>query len=89
MGDEITSDSIQKKLLADESLSPVQVDITDTSGDCGASFMAFIVSDKFNGLKLLQRHRLVNQVLTEELKIIHAFQMKTVTSDEYEKSKSN
>lgn len=46
-----------------------------------------IVSEKFNGKALLQRHRLVNSCLEEELKAIHAFTMKTLTPEQWEKTK--
>jgi stress-induced morphogen len=53
------------------------------SDGCGAKFNALIVSPKFDGLQLLQRHRLVNDVLAQELKSIHAFTMKTLTPNQY------
>lgn len=39
---------------------------------CGASFAIGIVSEKFEGKRLLERHRLVNGALEEEMKEIHA-----------------
>ena len=33
--------------------------------------------------------RLVNKVLEEELKVIHAFQMKTLTPEQWEKTKAS
>lgn len=44
-----------------------------------------VVSPKFEGKPLLQRHRLVNGALEEELKTIHAFSMKTLTPEQWEK----
>ena len=78
---------LELKLNSSELLSPSHVEVTDTSGGCGASFYALVVSDKFTDLKLLQRHRLVNETLAQELKEIHAFQIKAVTVEEYEKLK--
>ena len=43
----------------------------------GGKFECVIVSSKFEGKPLLQRHRLVNGILEEELKVIHAFSQKT------------
>ena len=86
---EVTVESIESKLKSDAELAATVVELTDTSGGCGASYFAVIVSEKFEGLKLLQRHRLVNNALADELKIIHAFQMKTVTPTEYEKLKQS
>jgi stress-induced morphogen len=39
---------------------------------CGASFAVAIVSAAFEGKRLLERHRIVNTALTEEMKDIHA-----------------
>ncbi|KAK0134788.1 BolA-like protein 2 [Merluccius polli] len=64
-------------------------DIEDTSPNrCAASFRALIVSSQFEGKALLQRHRLVNGVLAEELKDIHAFEQKTLTPQQWETQKS-
>ncbi len=52
----------------------------------GGHFTALIVSDDFSGLSLLERHRLIYDVLDDLMgKAIHAFSMQTVTSEEFEK----
>lgn len=55
----------------------------DLSDGCGGKFEAVIVSEQFNGKSLLQRHRLVNTALQEELKTIHAFSQKTFTPEQW------
>lgn len=62
--------------------------MTDESDGCGAKFSVVIVSDKFLGKPLLARHRLVNTVLQEELKDIHAFTQKTLTIEQWNAQKS-
>ncbi|EEB16955.1 conserved hypothetical protein [Pediculus humanus corporis] len=62
--------------------------VTDESDGCGAKFSAIIVSPQFEGKPLLQRHRLVNGVLEEELKVIHAFNQRTLTPRQWEEMKS-
>nr|ADD38252.1 BolA-like protein 2 [Lepeophtheirus salmonis] len=69
-------------------LAPKHLDIVDESDGCGAKYNVVIVSDKFEGKPLLQRHRLVNSILEEELKIIHAFSQKTYTPEQWEKLSS-
>ncbi|KAJ9455235.1 Protein BOLA2 [Diplonema papillatum] len=55
---------------------------------CPDKYEAFIVSPAFEGLKLLQRQRLVNETLAEEMKQIHAFVFKkTQTPAQYEEWK--
>lgn len=54
-------------------------EVTDTSCGCGQRFEVVIVSSHFEGKPLLQRHRMVNECLAEELKLIHAFSQKTYT----------
>lgn len=63
---------------------------------CGASFVVDIVSEQFEGKRLLERHRLVNAALEEEMKQIHALSIKKALTpqqwkqqqEESEKSKS-
>ncbi|CAK9868706.1 unnamed protein product [Sphagnum jensenii] len=57
-------------------LQPVHLDVVDTSGGCGASFDVQIVSAAFEGKRLLERHRLVNAALSEEMKEIHALSIR-------------
>lgn len=52
----------------------------------GQHFQAVIVSDAFEGKTRIQRHRLVNDVLTGRLgDEIHALSMKTLTPAEFQK----
>lgn len=47
-------------------------------------FKITIVSDQFQGKKLLERHRLINQVLAEELAdTIHALTLHPMTTEEW------
>lgn len=53
------------------------------SGD-GAHFEALIVSDAFEGKRLIARHQLVYKALGDRMKAeIHALSMRTLTPDEY------
>ncbi|CAI0555177.1 unnamed protein product, partial [Linum tenue] len=49
---------------------------------CGASFEVEIVTDQFEGKRLLERHRLVNTALAEEMKEIHALSIKKAATPE-------
>lgn len=57
-------------------LKPVHLEVIDTSGGCGASFDIEIASAQFEGKRLLERHRLVNTALADELKSIHALSIR-------------
>lgn len=81
---EITAESLEQKLRDDLQASHVEI-IDETSAGCGLKFSTVIVSEKFEGKPLLQRHRLVNACLAEELKTIHAFSMKTLTPADWTK----
>lgn len=49
-------------------------------------FKVVVVSDAFEGLRLIARHRAVNQVLSEELaNHIHALSIHTYTKEEWQK----
>lgn len=78
-----TKEYIQDKLTT--KLNASHVEVTDDSDGCGSKFTVIIVSDEFEGKTLLQRHRLVNSILEEELKTIHAFSQKTFTPEQWKK----
>lgn len=59
--------------------------VVDESDGCGGKFNVIIVSKEFEGKSLIQRHRLVNSTLAEELKTIHAFSQKTFTPEQWAK----
>lgn len=46
-------------------------------------FKILVVSDQFDGQMLIKRHRLINQILSDELKQIHAMALHTMTADEW------
>ncbi|XP_061525415.1 bolA-like protein 2 [Phycodurus eques] len=83
----ITTDHIRAKLRAE--LAAEHVDVEDMSPSrCATSFKVLVVSSQFEGKPLLQRHRMVNTCLAEELKDIHALEQKTLTPEQWEKQKS-
>ncbi len=47
-------------------------------------FKVTIVSDRFSDQMLIKRHRMVNQVLADELQQIHALALHTLTPEEWE-----
>ena len=76
-------DAVRRKLQ--EGLGATHVDVQDESGGCGAMVKAIVVSDKFDGVRLLDRHRMVHDLLKEEMKTIHALTLKTWTRAQYER----
>jgi BolA protein len=83
--------SIEKKLT--EAFAPRRLDVVNEShlhsGHAGSPgtgeshFRVTIVSDKFAGLSRVQRHRLVNAMLADELTgPVHALALKTLTPTE-------
>ncbi len=67
----VTEESLST--LFKEKLAATHVEVIDESGGCGQMFKVVIVSEAFAGKSLLQRHRLVNSVASEEIKQLHAF----------------
>ncbi|XP_046449820.1 bolA-like protein 2 isoform X3 [Daphnia pulex] len=76
------------RLKLQTTLETVHCEVEDLSDGCGAKISVIVVSKQFEGKPLLQRHRLVNSVLEEELKSIHAFSQKTLTPEQWEKLKN-
>ena len=47
-------------------------------------FKVIIISDDFNGMRILQRHKLVNSILIEEFKSgVHALSIQALTEEEW------
>lgn len=54
------------------------------SGPATESHFKIITASKaFEGKMLIARHRMINEILTEELNIIHALSLHTMTPNEY------
>lgn len=66
---------LEEKLTKNLNISKLEV--VDLSGNCGTSFLIKIKSSNFNGKTMIQQHRLINDLLKEEMKDIHALQLKT------------
>ncbi|XP_028798105.1 protein BOLA2 [Neltuma alba] len=76
----VTKEQVETSLTA--KLNPSHMEVIDTSGGCGASFAIEIVSEQFEGKRLLERHRMVNAALGEEMKEIHALSIKKAVTPE-------
>uniref|UniRef100_A0A8I6B1N2 BolA family member 2 n=1 Tax=Rattus norvegicus TaxID=10116 RepID=A0A8I6B1N2_RAT len=79
---ELSADYLRGKLQQD--LETEQEEVEDTTlNRCATSFRFLVVSAKFEGKPLLQRHQLVNECFAEELSHIHAFEQKTLTPEQW------
>ncbi|KAJ2581942.1 hypothetical protein GGH95_001810 [Coemansia sp. RSA 1836] len=75
---------ISKRLLEDKVLNPAHIEVVDTTqGGCGSMFAVTIVSDAFQGLIPLKRHRLAHSVLKKEIEDIHAITLTLFTVAQY------
>uniref|UniRef100_A0A8C5XHV5 BolA family member 2B n=2 Tax=Microcebus murinus TaxID=30608 RepID=A0A8C5XHV5_MICMU len=79
---ELSAEYLREKLQRDLEAEHVEVEDT-TPNRCASSFRVLVVSAKFEGKPLLQRHRLVNTCLVDELPHIHAFEQKTLTPEQW------
>lgn len=70
--------------LVEKAIDDSQVEIT---GD-GSKFEARVVSDSFEGLSVIKRHKLVYAVLNDHIKsgAIHALSIKAFTQSEWKES---
>lgn len=70
-------------------LSPAHLEVINESANHAgpateSHFKLIVVSEKFNDLKLIERHRFINQLFKEELNHIHALAMHTYTPVEWQ-----
>ncbi|KAL9058932.1 MAG: hypothetical protein Q9162_001490 [Coniocarpon cinnabarinum] len=60
-----------------QSLKPSRLDVQDISGGCGSMYGLDIESEMFKGLSVVKQHKMVNEVLKEDVKGWHGVQVKT------------
>jgi len=61
----------------DEGAGLIVAQVNDVSGGCGSMYAIEIVSQRFEGLSMVKQHRIVNEVLAEEIKGWHGVQLRT------------
>lgn len=59
------------------SLSAQHVQVIDKSGGCGESYEVIVRSTAFKGLSAIKQHRMVQDVIKDEIKKWHAVSIKT------------
>jgi len=75
---------VEKSIIENKIKSKIKCDnleIIDISGNCGTSFSIKLKSPDFKGKTIIMQHRMVNEALKEELKDIHALQIKSEASN--------
>ncbi|KAI9788225.1 MAG: hypothetical protein M1816_007077 [Peltula sp. TS41687] len=82
---QLTPESLSQKLT--EKLQTTHISIEDFSGGCGTAFKATVVSPQFENKRMLARHRLVNDVLKDEIAAIHAWSPTCFTPQEWERER--
>lgn len=74
---ELTSGELLLKQKLEQELQGSQVDVQDVSGGCGTFYAISIAHSGFKGLSTIKQHRLVNELLKEDIKEMHGLQLKT------------
>lgn len=87
--DVLVADVIKQKLI--DGFSPVHLEVINESNrhnvplNSETHFKVIVVSEQFEGLRLLARHRLINTNLAEELANgVHALSIHTYTLEEWQ-----
>ncbi|EUC29818.1 hypothetical protein COCCADRAFT_105549 [Bipolaris zeicola 26-R-13] len=58
-------------------LEPVKLEVQDISGGCGSMYAIEIESPKFKGLTVIKQHKMINEVLKDEIQSWHGVQLRT------------
>ncbi|KAI9499074.1 bola protein [Zychaea mexicana] len=58
-----------------EALTPHKLRVVDVSGGCGSMYAIDIATKAFEGSSIVKQHRMVNQILKEEIKDMHGLQV--------------
>jgi acid stress-induced BolA-like protein IbaG/YrbA len=76
-------EAAQVQQMIEQGLPGARVEVIDTTGG-GDHFEALVVSDKFEGKGLVERHQLVYAALGDAMRAaVHALALKTLTPAQY------
>lgn len=65
----------------ENSLKSSNVQVEDISGGCGKMFQIHVISTEFKGKSLLTQHKMVKQILEDDIKEMHGVTIKTQVKD--------
>lgn len=77
---EIPAEGSYERLVYDKlaaKLAPQELVVKDVSGGCGSMFAIKVVSGEFKGIPMVKQHRLVNEILADEISKWHGLQLRT------------
>lgn len=55
------------------------ISVEDTSGGCGAMFNISIETEEFKGLSVMKQHKMIYDILKEQIQSIHGLHLETRT----------
>lgn len=78
----VALDEYEQKIadMLQKEFSPTILSVRDVSGGCGSMFAIQVESAKFKGIPMVKQHRLVNELLKDEISQWHGLQLKTKAS---------
>ena len=59
-----------------------EVEVVDISHGCGAMYEINVASVEFKGLSVVKQHRLINEILKEQIKDMHGLRIQTSVPSE-------
>ncbi|KDQ19200.1 carbohydrate esterase family 4 protein [Botryobasidium botryosum FD-172 SS1] len=83
--------AIQPQAIEDALRNAIPVEhleILDQSSGCGENYAVIVVSPAFEGKPALARHRMVNELLKDQIAQMHAFSQKSLTPKQWEAQKA-
>ncbi|XP_047133440.1 uncharacterized protein LOC124811594 isoform X1 [Hydra vulgaris] len=60
-----------------KNLDVKEIEVQDISGGCGSMYQIFICANEFRGKRMVQQHRIVTDVLKEQVKNMHGLRITT------------
>jgi stress-induced morphogen len=70
-----------------QTLKPSSLEVVDQTQGCGGRVLIFIASEQFRGKPRVSQHRMVQKLIEEEVKDVHALELYTALPDQPETPK--
>ena len=75
--EELSAEEMRLQELVRTKMDVHDVSVRDISGGCGAMYEVYVCSNEFKGKRVVQQHRMITEILKEEVKNMHGLRIHT------------
>ncbi|XP_058120582.1 bolA-like protein 3 [Anopheles ziemanni] len=75
------SEELLQKTLQSKFPLAKNITVSDISGGCGSMYEIFVETSEFKGLSTVKQHKLITEILKDEIKNMHGLRIRTAIAE--------